>query len=338
MLLMYDIELKVFDMLAAWYTQNGSAKDTLFVGEVQMPRAGKGEVLVHLKTSGVNPSDVKNRKNRPLIAPQIIPHSDGAGVIEQVGEGVNPARIGEQVWIWNAQFGRAQGTACQYIALNSNQAVKMPDGLDFASAACLGIPGLTAFEAVRLCHDVKNQWVLVTGAGSAVGYYASQMLMLAGAKVIGTIGSKERANLAQGVGVKHLIDYKQESVEDRILSLTEGQGVSRVIDLDFSSTKELIASQAIAHHAQIVCYGSNQIDFSMTFRTLLFKSIELKFFLVYSLSDKTRQHDVSGLNQLIQERKIQHCVGKRFALTEIVQAHEAVESGQIVGNVVIEIE
>jgi NADPH2:quinone reductase len=195
-------------MRAAWYTQNGSAKDTLIVGEVHTPFVGKGEVLVKLKTSGVNPSDVKNRKNRPLIAPQIIPHSDGAGVIEQVGEGVDPARIGERVWIWNGQFGRAFGTACQYIALNAKQAVKMPDGLDFASAACLGIPGLTAFEAVRLCRDLKDQWVLVTGAGSAVGFYASQMLMLSGAKVIGTVGSKERATLAQSVGVKHLIDYK----------------------------------------------------------------------------------------------------------------------------------
>jgi NADPH2:quinone reductase len=109
-------------MRAAWYTQNGSAKDTLIVGEVHTPFVGKGEVLVKLKTSGVNPSDVKNRKNRPLIAPQIIPHSDGAGVIEQVGEGVDPARIGERVWIWNGQFGRAFGTACQYIALNAKQA------------------------------------------------------------------------------------------------------------------------------------------------------------------------------------------------------------------------
>jgi len=325
-------------MRAAWYTQNGSAKDTLIVGEVHTPFVGKGEVLVKLKTSGVNPSDVKNRKNRPLIASQIIPHSDGAGVIEQVGEGVDPARIGERVWIWNGQFGRAFGTACQYIALNAKQAVKMPDGLDFASAACLGIPGLTAFEAVRLCRDLKDQWVLVTGAGSAVGFYASQMLMLSGAKVIGTVGSKERATLAQSVGVKHLIDYKLESVEDRILSITEGQGVARVVDLDFSSTKELIASQAIAHHAQIVCYGSNEIDFSMTFRTLLFKSIELKFFLVYDLSDQARQNDVLGLNQLIQEGKIQHCVGKRFSLAEIVQAHEAVESGQLTGNAVIEID
>ena len=325
-------------MRAAWYTQNGSAQDTLLLGEVQIPSAGVGEVLVKLKTSGVNPSDVKNRKSRALIAPSIIPHSDGAGVIEQVGPGVDEARIGERVWIWNGQFGRAHGTACEYIALNASQAVRMPDGLDFESAACLGIPGLTAFEAVRLCGDLKDRWVLVTGAGSAVGYYASQMAMLFGAKVIGTVGSKARATLAQNSGVKHLIDYKTESVEERILSITQGQGVSHVIDMDFSSTKDLLATQAIAHHAQIVCYGSNQVDFSMTFRTLLVKSIELKFFLVYDLTDNIRQYDVSGLNQLIHEGKIQHSVGKIFSLDEIVQAHEAVESGRWVGNVVIEIE
>ena len=324
-------------MRAAWYTQNGSAKETLVVGEMPKPNLGAGEVLVKVVTSGVNPSDVKNRKNRALIAPQIVPHSDGAGVIEEVGEGVDPARKGERVWIWNAQFGRAHGTACEYVALPAQQAVKMPDNLDFASGACLGIPGLTAFEAVRLCHDLKDQWVLVTGAGSAVGYYACQLLLLQGAKVIGTVGNQARAQLARDVGVEHLIHYKEESVSERILEITQGVGVSRIIDLDFSSTKELIATAAVAHHAQIVCYGSNEIDFSMVFRTLLFKSIELKFFLVYDLTPKVREMDVMGLNALIQAGKIKHCVARNFKLEEIVLAHEAVESGLCVGNVVIEI-
>jgi len=324
-------------MRAAWYTQNGSAKDTLVVGEMDQPKVGHGEVLVKLKTSGVNPSDVKNRKNRPLIAPKIIPHSDGAGVIEEVGVGVDPGRIGERVWIWNGQFGRAHGTACEYIALRENQAVKMPDDLDFASAACLGIPALTAFEAVRLCRDVKDQWVLVTGAGSSVGFYARQLLLLAGAIFLGREGENERAALAQKIGVKHLIDYKKESIEEKILSITQGQGVSHVVDLDFSSTKDLISTQAVAHHAQIVCYGSNQIDFSMTFRTLLFKSIELKFFLVYDLTDSARKYDVAGLSQLMKEGKIEHCVAKRFKLEEVALAHEAVESGQWAGNVVVDV-
>ena len=324
-------------MRAAWYTQNGSAKETLVVGELEKPTLGAGEVLVKVMTSGVNPSDVKNRKNRALIAPQIIPHSDGAGVIEQVGAGVDPKRKGERVWIWNAQFGRAHGTACEFVALPENQAVRMPDNLDFASAACLGIPGLTAIEAVRLCQDLKDQWVLVTGAGSSVGYYACQLLLMQGAKVIGTVGNESRAQLAKDIGVQHLIDYKKESVADRILEITAGLGVSKVIDLDFSSTKELISTNAVSHHAQIVCYGSNSIDFSMVFRTLLFKSIALKFFLVYDLTPEIRKIDVMGLNDLIQAGKIKHCVAKTFALEEIVLAHEAVESGLCVGNVVIDI-
>jgi NADPH2:quinone reductase len=324
-------------MRAAWYTQNGSAKETLVVGEIQKPSVGPGEVLVRIKTSGVNPSDVKNRKNRALIAPQIIPHSDGAGVVEEVGVGVDPARKGERVWIWNAQFGRPHGTACEFVSVSAQQAVKMPDNLDDASAACLGIPGLTAFEAVRLCHDLKDQWVLVTGAGSAVGYYACQLLLLKGAKVIGTVGNQARADLARGVGVQHLIHYKQESIEDRVLEITQGVGVSRIIDLDFSSTKELIPTAAVAHHAQIVCYGSNAIDFSMVFRNLLFKSIELKFFLVYDLEPEAREIAVTGLNDLIRTGKIKHCIAEVFPLEQIVQAHEAVESGLCVGNVVVQI-
>src|SRR6187402_1943619 len=129
-------------MKAAWYERNGAAREVLTVGELEDPVPREGEVCVQVKASGVNPSDVKGRSNRPPIAPRITPHSDGAGVITSVGPGVPESRIGERVWLWNGQWKRAAGTAAEYIALPAEQAVELPDTTSFEEGACLGIPAL----------------------------------------------------------------------------------------------------------------------------------------------------------------------------------------------------
>ena len=165
-------------MKAAWYRRNGSAQEVLEVGDLPTPVPAAGEVRVKLATSGVNPSDVKSRVARPLNAPLIIPHSDGAGVIDAVGEGVSPARIGERVWVWNGQWERPWGTACEYICLAQQQAVSLPANTDEAVAACFGIPVLTAIQAIRLAPALRGKTVLVTGAASGVGHYAVQLAKL----------------------------------------------------------------------------------------------------------------------------------------------------------------
>ena len=138
-------------MKAAWYEKNGEAREVLLLGEIPTPEVGAGEVRVKISVSGVNPSDVKSRRGRALNAARIIPHSDAGGVIDAVGAGVSASRIGQRVWTWNGQFGRPFGTCAQYIVLPEAQAVALPDNTSFDAAACMGIPGLTAFEAVRRC-------------------------------------------------------------------------------------------------------------------------------------------------------------------------------------------
>ena len=192
-------------MRAAWYSHNGEAKDVMVVGEMPLPEPGPGEVRVRLHTSGVNPSDVKSRRARPLVDARIVPHSDGAGVIDAVGEGVPAHRVGERVWIWNGQWARPLGTASTYMALPSAQAVLLPDGVDFAAGACFGIPALTALQAVHLSGDLKGQTVLVTGASSAVGHYITQLVTLAGGHVTATVGSPHKAEPAPAEGVRAAI-------------------------------------------------------------------------------------------------------------------------------------
>ncbi len=324
-------------MRAAWYSHNGEAKDVIVVGEMPTPEPGPGEVRVRLHTSGVNPSDVKSRRARPLTDPRIVPHSDGAGVIEAVGAGVAASRVGERVWIWNGQWARPLGTASEWMVLPSAQAVWLPDGTDFAAGACLGIPALTALQAVRLAGDLKDKTVLVTGASSAVGHYITQLVTQAGGRVIGTVGSSVKAAHAQAAGMQEAIFYKTEPVAERVKALTNGQGVSVIIDMDFSSTAQLVAAGALKAHGTVVCYGSNAPEVPVNFRALLFGSITLKFFLVYDLTPEDRAWGLARLTELLQTGQLQHSIGPRFALAQMVQAHEAVEGGQALGNVVVDL-
>ena len=328
-------------MKAAWYSRNGEAQDVMQVGDLPTPSLKPGEVLVRLATSGVNPSDVKSRRARPLSDPLIVPHSDGAGVIEAVGQGVPDSRVGERVWVWNGQWQRPMGTCAQFIALPAAQAVALPEGTDFSAGACMGIPGLTAVQAVilaeRLGGDLRGQNVLVTGASSAVGHYITQMVTQAGGRVIGTVGSEAKAAHAQAAGMQDAVFYKTESVPQRVKALTQGRGADVIIDMDFSTTAGWASEGALAPHGQVVCYGSNALEVPLPFRPWLFQSMGVKFFLVYDLTPADRQTAVARLSGMLAAGQLQHSIGASFTLDQVAQAHRTVEAGQTVGNVVIEL-
>lgn len=324
-------------MKAAWYEQPGNACEVLKVGEMPVPVPGPGEVRIRLAISGVNPSDVKMRR-RPLTFPRVVPHSDGAGTIDAVGEGVAAGRIGERVWTWNGQWKRAMGTAAEYIVLPEAQAVRLPDAIDFAAGACLGIPALTAIRAVQLMGDIAGKPVLVTGASSAVGHYITQIATLKGAQVIGTVGSDEKADHARQAGAVETIAYKTESVIERVKSATAGQGVAAVADMDFSSTAAFLPSGLVAPHGRYVCYGSNtRADTPVSYQALLTSSISLHFFLVYDLPPDVRLHAVRELTTLLEHGSLMHTIGARFPLDAIYDAHEAIEKGSSIGNIVIDV-
>lgn len=326
-------------MRAAWYSKNGAADAVLELGELPDPRPGPGEVRVKLHVSGVNPSDVKSRAgSRPITAGFIVPHSDGAGVIDMVGDGVAQSRRSQRVWVWNGQWRRSMGTAAEYIVLPSAQAVDLPEGTDFEAGACLGIPALTAYHAVEKLGDIHGKTVLIIGAASGVGFYAAQMARLKGARIIATVGSPEKTELMARIGVHHVIRYKDEPVPERVRALMGGRGVDAVIDMDFSTTAPLIPAAVVEPHGVVVSYGSNArgsvpIDFS----AWLFRSISLHFFLVYDLLPTERQVAIDGLTRLLTEGSLQHIVGASYPLSEIVQAHQAVEAGRTLGNIVVRV-
>jgi NADPH:quinone reductase len=327
-------------MLAAYYERVGPARDVLSVAEIDAPSAGPGEVRVKLACSGVNPSDVKTRggvRSRELPFPRIVPHSDGAGVIDQVGAGVSGHQVGQRVWVWNAAWGRAFGTAAQYVVLPEAQAVPLPDNIGFDAGACLGIPALTAYHAVHSNGGVAGKSVLVAGGAGAVGHYAVQFAKLAGARlIVATVSTAAKAALARAAGADMTLDYKSEDVGQRCVQLTDGNGIDRIIELDLATNLKADLA-AIRQDGEITVYGSGAPEISVPFLASAMKNVRYQFFIVYKLSPADRAAAVEELSALLDRDRLQHNIAARLPLARIAEAHELVESGRAVGNVVVDI-
>src|ERR1700761_2119971 len=221
-------------MRAVWYDRQGPANDVLVTGELPTPEPGTGQVRVRLEASGVNPSDTYRRRGAvPAEYPRVIPNSDGAGVIDKVGAGIQARRVGERVWLYNGQRnGRWMGTAAEYIALDADLVTKLPDHVSFAEGATLGIPGMTAHGCVFAAGPVQGKTLLVTGGAGAVGHYAVQLAAWAGARVIATVSSPSKAERAVAGGAAHVINYRNEDMAARVLDVTRGIGVDHIVDVD----------------------------------------------------------------------------------------------------------
>ena len=327
-------------MHAAFYERTGPAAEVLTVAELPDPSPGPGEVRVRLRWSGVNPSDVKSRaglRSKQLAFPRIVPHSDGMGVVDAVGEGVDTQRIGERVWVWNGAWGRAHGTAAQFIVLPARQAVPLPAGVPDEAGACLGIPALTALHAVLMAGGVQGRSVLVAGGAGAVGHYAVQFARLLGARqVIASVSSDEKAQIAREAGAEMAIDYRRENLAERVREATGGRGVDRVIEVDIAANR-LADLELLRAGGELVVYGSGQGEFALPFFPLIVKNLNLHFFIVYNLADDDRARAEAVLADLLAHGTLQHRVAQRLPLAQIAQAHELVESGRAIGNVVIEL-
>ncbi|HXW41687.1 MAG TPA: NADPH:quinone reductase [Xanthobacteraceae bacterium] len=325
-------------MRAAFYDQNGTARQVLKLGDVETPRPGPGEVRVKLVTSGVNPSDVKARagSTRKIAYPRVIPHSDGAGEIDMVGSGVPAARIGERVWLWNAQWLRPFGTCAQYVTLPSPQAVRLPANSSFAQGACFGIPAMTAAHAVAVARAAPGVTLLIAGGAGAVGHYAVQFAKTAGATVITTVSSTEKADAARRAGADYTIDYKREDVGARVMAITDKKGVDAVIELDVAANARLIP-QVLRPRGRVVVYGTGAAEGALPLMFLLRNAITLQFIYVYELDAAERAAALAAIERGATAGTLITNVGATFPLAEIVAAHEAVEQGKVLGNVVVEI-
>lgn len=325
-------------MKAVWYDRTGPAREVLTFGDLPTPRPGHGQALVRIRASGVNPSDVGLRAGGmgPMAYPRITPNSDGAGVVEAVGPGADPAWVGRRVWFYNGQRnGRAFGSAADYIELDLDLLSPLPDGVSFEEGATLGIPCMTAHRALFLAGPVQGKTVLVTGAAGAVGHYAVQLARWAGASVIATVSSEAKAERARAGGAEHVIDYRREDVAAWVRQITGGAGVDHIVDVDFGGN--LPASLACLKMNGSLAYYATRGAPSPELSAGAVMRLNLSISGVYlpvspHPARKRAQNDIS--RWIAAGDRILSVAG-RYPLAECAAAHEAVEAGGKVGTVVV---
>jgi NADPH2:quinone reductase len=325
-------------MRAVWYDRQGQAAEVLTNGELPTPHAGPREVRVRLEASGVNPSDTYRRRGPPAMEyPRVVTNSDGAGVVDEVGPGVAAQWLGKRVWLYNGQRnGRWMGTAAEYIALDLDLVTELPAHVSFAEGATLGVPCMTAHRCVFLAGPVQGRVLLVTGGAGAVGHYAVQLAKWAGATVIATTSSAEKAERARQGGADHVINYRGEDVAARVREITGGAGVDHVVDVDFGGNLAATVASVRAN-GSIAVYASNgDRTPKVPIGELMQKNVALHMMSLPGSPHETRKRAQSDIARFVAESGRVLSVAARFPLYETAAAHLAVERGDKVGTVIVE--
>jgi NADPH2:quinone reductase len=331
---------------AGWYERKGAAREVIEVGEMEAPEPGPGEIRVRLHASGVNPTDCKRRSAHgeedwnyayhfPDF-PRIIPNNDGAGEVDMLGESVDGFSKGDRVWVYNARYRRAFGTATEYIVLPAHLVTRLPEAASFAEGACLGVPAMTAHRSLFSDGPIEGQTVLVTGGAGCVGNYAVQLAKWGGAQVIASVRSEEKASRA--AMADHIVNYRKEDVPTRVMALTNGEGVNRVVDVNLgvnweTNYKILKVNGTIASYSSM---GDRRPAFPHY--ELMLSSITIRLVMVHCSPPESLTKAAGDIVRAMEEGALTHPIAARFPLDDLAAAHEAVESGKLIGNVVVDIE
>ncbi|MGE0630723.1 MAG: NADPH:quinone reductase, partial [Hyphomicrobiaceae bacterium] len=327
---------------AVWYEKKGPPHDVLVVGEMPDPVPGPGQVRVRVMVSGLNPSDAKARgfwRNVTTMPfPRVIPHQDGAGVIDQVGPGVAAARVGERVWMYEAQKGQAFGTCAEYVTLDQEKAVPLPDGIGFDVGAALGVPAMTAHNALFKDGGIQGRTILITGAGGAVGQAGVLLAKWAGARVIGTVSTPLAAEVALGSGADAVIDRKKDDVVARVRDLTGGDGVDRILDVAFEDNVEMDLA-ILKPNGAVASYsaGSPTETVAFPFPRFMSKGITVHTIMVYGMSREAHWAAARDANAVLRAGAYKPRIGARFPLAKAADAHAAQDEAIVVGKIVIDV-
>ncbi len=327
-------------MRAVLYEATGPAREVLRMVEIPTPEPGPGEVRVRLHASGVNPADIKRRSGWARITldgPFLIPHDDGAGVIDKLGDGVTTVSTGDRVWVFDARLGRPTGTAEEFVCLPAINVEPLPGHVDFATGASLSTPGRTAHRCLFSDGLIDGATVLVAGASGSVGHSAVQQAKLAGARVVGTIGRPENRGIALDAGCEEVLDYRSPDLAKDLLDLTNGHGFDRIVEVDAAANIDVDA-KVCATNGVIAVYATDSGHSpTVPLWRLMNKSVSLRSVLLYNLPHAEHRMAADDLNRWVGTGKLTPRVGRRFSLEDTAGAHEAVEAGAVGGNVVVDV-
>ncbi len=328
-------------MRAAWFESFGAAKEVLKVGTLDTPSPKPGEVLVRVHTSAVNPSDVKKRAGSfPNLLDDglVVPNSDGAGVIEAVGDGVAADRVGERVWLYQAQYARRFGTAAEYLAIDSSRAPKLHDDASFEVGACLGVPAMTAHRAIFADGNVSGQTLLITGGAGRVGYYAIQWASQAGATVITSASNDADRKACIDAGADHVVNHREGNIVQAILEASGGRPVDRVVDVEFGANLAT-SIEVLKTGGVIATYSSTQVtEPKLPFFQMMYKDLSIRLIIVYAMPESAKAHAIADIDKALADNTLVHRVAHTLPLDEIVASNELIESGGVRGAVILTVE
>lgn len=323
-------------MRAALFDRFGPAHDVLRVGEIETPHPGPGEVRVKVAFSAVNPTDWKTREQaqgRTMAYPFQVPNQDGSGVIDEVGSGVDPERVGERVWLYFTAYQRQFGSAAEYVCVAEQLAVPLANDASLELGAMLGVPALTAHHALFADGSLEGKTVLVAGGAGAVGHFAIELARWRGARVITTVSSEEKAELAKAAGADVIVNYRAGKPAEEIRNAAP-QGVQRIIEVapeNFSLDLEVIAPLGT-----IVFYASTDASPQLPVRALMTSNLTLRFMQLYTIGQDRLELGIAEVNEAIRAGALSELPTVRFSLEEIAKAHRAVEEHAL-GKVLIEL-
>ncbi len=329
-------------MKAAWYEKLGAAREVLKIGTLPDPLPGHGEVRVRLHASGINPSDNKRRSGFGGMAmpfPRVIPHHDGAGVIDKLGAGVPAARLGQRVWVYDATSARGTGTAAEFTAIAAENAVPLPDHVSFETGATLGVVAFTAHWALFRDGPVAGQTIFVPGGAGAVGSAAIQLARWGGASaIVASVSRPEQAAVAKAAGADHVIDRKREPVAERVLALTGGAGVDRVIEVS-PERNFADAVKVLKPGGSIAIYAQDKADSALdaALIALLRKAAAIQFIYVPAMPLRAKLDALSDIGAALGRGALKPHIGAVMTLDEIAAAHEMQDSGTLIGKLVLRI-
>jgi NADPH2:quinone reductase len=322
-------------MRAAWYEKQGPARDVLVVGELPDPHPGAGEVRIRIEASGVNPGDIKKRQDSfglGMAYPRIIPHSDGAGRVDQIGEGVSSDWLGREVWCYGAQSYRPFGTAAEFTVVPLDHVAPLPVNVSPEQGACLGIPGITAHRAVHVAGDVAGSTVLVQGAGGAVGMCAAQLARRAGARVIGTVRSSAEEPAARAAGA-HEVVLNDQRLAERV-KVFAPDGVDHIVEVAFGANVDADVD-LLKMGGSIGAYATDNATPRIPFWLMAFKNIRLYVLGSDDFPTEAKVAATRDLNDALQAGWPGFEIGERIPLAEIARAHELTEHPVRRGRVVV---
>lgn len=328
-------------MRIIYYDRQGKAGAVLRVGDQPIPVPGAGEVLVKLAFSGINPSDIKHRSGQvgTMTYPRVVPHQDGSGVIEAVGAGVSSDRIGQRVWLFEAQSGRASGTAAEYIALSQDRAVPLPAAVSMEIGASIGVPALTAHRCLFDGHELLGRRILVHGGMGAVGRAAIQLARWAGAWVCATVRREEQRAGALTAGADQVFDRADPEMPVRIRAATAGQGVDLIVDVDVTANLSLDLA-CLATGGTISAYAtwsrkSEQAAPSIV--PAMMANATIRYVYVYTVPGEAKAAAVKDVSACLGEGLLDARIGTIYPLIEAANAHLAVEQGNGSGRILLQI-